>query len=410
MSAKENESFIIQAQPTTEDTNGTSTERSRNALLPIFLIAAVLDTGFGSIFALLAEIQNQLNITIAEIGLIGGAGFISSFFAQIALSRFADRGYARAMIRIGLLCAAISMFSLIWADSLLEFAIGRLFFGLSEGLFVPAARRVAIAWNPRLAGELLGRLAAFQMFGFLIGPLFGSLIFQWFGLRAVFVATFALIATCSLLVIRVPVPEAAAATGEPRVLRALMGKRSIQAMMVIAVGYYGSFGIYEAIWAIHLSELGASQFMVSITFTLFALPMILLAPLAGRIAPRWGPTRLTFLGIAVSIPPVVLYGVWESIPLLIVVMIVHAVADAFVLIAFQLAIARQSGNELASGQGLVNAVGLAVAAGSALASGFVYEHFGPIALFGGWGLVMAVSLAIGFQLGKKEFYAEFARR
>ena len=66
------------------------------SLVPLYVIAAALDAGFGSIFAVLAEIKNLFGLETFWIGVIGGAGFVSSFAAQISLSRYADRGHARS--------------------------------------------------------------------------------------------------------------------------------------------------------------------------------------------------------------------------------------------------------------------------------------------------------------------------
>ena len=380
------------------------------SLVPLYVIAAVLDAGFGSIFAVLAEIKNHFGLETFWIGVIGGAGFVSSFAAQISLARYADRGHARLLIRLGLAVAVLSMLVLGFADSLFDFVLGRFLFGLSEGMVLPAARRIAIAANPARAGEALGRLMSYQVSGFLVGPLVGSVLFNLWGgvegVRATFLFTLFAVLACTPLVIGMRVEEASEEGARQRgVIRGLLRERCMWGMLVAAAGYYGAFGIYEAIWAVFLDDLGASQVFIGVTLTIFAVPIILMAPAAGRLAARRGPMRVALLAILVTIPSVALYGVFENLWLLTLLMVVQAVGDAVVMPASQLAVSKYSGDQLAAGQGLLSAVGLAVAAGVAIASGAVYESLGAGVLFGSWALVMVFTVLAAAWLGREDIGA-----
>ena len=50
---------------------------------------------------------------------------------------------------------------------------------------------------------------------------------------------------------------------------------------------------------------------------------------------------------------------------------------------------------------LALAVGLAVAAAVAIASGAVYDRLGALVLFAGWAVVMVLSVAIAWWLGRE---------
>lgn len=379
--------------------------RGVRSLVPLYVISAVLDAGFGSIFAVLAEIKNLFGLETFWIGVLGGAGFVSSFAAQIALSRYADRGYARRLIRSGMAVAVLSMLVLSVAETLSGFVLGRFLFGLSEGMVLPAARRIAIAVDPARAGESLGRLMSFQITGFLVGPVVGTVLFNIWGgvegVRATFLFTLLAVLACAPLVVRMRVNEATgSAAGQRGVIRGLLRERGMRGMLVAAVGYYGAFGIYEAIWAVFLDDLGASQVFIGFTLTIFAVPMIVMAPAAGRMAARRGPMGVSLLAISATIPSVALYGVFESLWMLTAVMVVQAVGDSVVMPASQLAVSKFSGDHQATGQGLLSAVGLATAAGVAIGSGAVYERLGVGVLFGGWALLMAASVLVAAWLGR----------
>ena len=134
---------------------------------------------------------------------------------------------------------------------------------------------------------------------------------------------------CTPLVIRMRVEEASEeGARQGGVIRDLLRERCMWGMLVAAAGYYGAFGIYEAIWAVFLDDLGASQVFIGVTLTIFAVPIILMAPAAGRVAARRGPMRVALLAILVTIPSVALYGVFENLWLLTLLMVVQAVGDA----------------------------------------------------------------------------------
>jgi MFS family permease len=369
-------------------------------LLPLFFLTGIMDASLGSILALLAEIRAQFGISPAGIGLIGGSGFVTAVAAQIGLARLADRGHARALLNFGLASAALSMLVLAQAASLWEFVAGRLLLGLGEGAILPAARRTVIVRARDHAGSALGRLNAFQLTGFLIGPLFGSAVFELAGLRAVFFASLVMVLACVPLVARTEMPAAAASTAS-RVLRTLLRRRGMQAMICMAVGYYGSFGLFEAIWAILLADLGASQLLIGLNFTLFALPMILVAPFGGRLATRYGAMRVAFVAMAATIPFIASYGLWESVIVLTLVMMVQAVGDAVIMPASQLAVAEVSGEDIAAGQGLFGACGLAVAALVAFGGGAAYGAYGGAVVFAGYAAFMVLTL-VGAYLFARE--------
>ena len=372
---------------------------TKNKLLPIFVMAAVLDSGFGSIFALLAKIRGEFGFEVMGVAVIGGAGFVSSFIAQISLARYADRGHTRLLLWAGTGLATLSMIMLAWSESLTSFIAARFLFGMGEGIFLPAARRLVILSSPEDTGGALGKLSAFQMFGFLIGPLLGSVLGEYFGLRMTFLINGAMILACAPLITKIPIVESAYIQVKS-VIRDLLRNRDIRAIMLAVIGYYGSFGIYESIWAIYLDDLGASQIFIGFQLTLFALPMILVAPFAGRFASRKGGMTVSLVAIAVSIPAVAMYGMTSNIILLTVILMIHAVSDAAVVPSIQLATSKLAGDAQASAQGLLNASGLLVAACVALGSGAVYQNFGPFWLFAGWALVMILCTAAATLLGQ----------
>jgi len=368
-------------------------------MLGLYLVVAALMLGYGSVFALLAEIRAQFGFPDWAIGSIGGAGFAAGFLAQLFLSRLADRGHLRALLGTGIAVALLGMVGMIAAESIGSFIASRALLGLGAGCVTPAVRRVAVTRDPERAGEALGILGVFEISGFLIGPVLASALDGLWGLRAPFIALAVLLLAVAPLALSAPLPDAPVAR-ERRVLRGLIARRPVQSSLLAGFAFYLTIGVFEATWAILLADRGASQLFIGATMSLFSAPMLLVPPFAGRIAQRIGPIRVMAASIGTAIVCMAAYGVFSELVLLAVAVAVHSIADAFTMPASQLAIARSSPPEqIASGQGLFGAVGLATAAATAVLSGWIYGEWGPGVLYLGTAALMTALLAGAWVLG-----------
>ncbi|MEE2663422.1 MAG: MFS transporter [Myxococcota bacterium] len=369
-------------------------------LAPLFLTSFVLTAGYGSIYTLLAVIREQFGFSATSIGVIGAAGFLAGFSAQVALSRYADRGHTRSMLVLGLGFAILGNLGMVAAADLTAFIASRVLLGLGAGAFSPAVRRLVISADPARAGERLGFMASFEMAGFISGPVLASALYEAFGLRATFVVLASLLALLVVPVLRTPIPSAVRTRSDESPLRILFGLRAVRGTLFCSLAFYTTIGVFEAIWALLLADRGASQLFIGATLSVFSIPMLVFPPFAGRLAHRRGPLRIAAFGIAFAIPCMLAYGWLESLIGLAVVVAIHSIADSFTMPSLQLAVAQGSPPEhLASGQGLIGAAGQLTAAATALGSGWLYGGFGAEVLFGGAAALMAILLAVGLWQG-----------
>ena len=368
--------------------------------IPLFATSFVLTAGYGSIYALLAVIRDRFGFSASEIGIIGAAGFLAGFVAQVVLSRYADRGHTRAMLQFGLVCAGLGNFGLIFANDLAGFVAARALLGLGAGAFSPAVRRLVISSDPERAGERLGFMASFEMAGFISGPVLASILYQGFGLRATFLVLALVLVALVWPVLKTPVEEAPASEQRSSPMRTLFALRSVRGVLLCSLAFYITIGVLEAIWAVLLADRGASQLFIGATLSVFSIPMLIFPPIAGRLASQRGPLRVAALGIGFAIPCMLAYGWIGSLVGLAILVAVHSVADSFTMPALQLGIARSSPAEhLASGQGLIGAAGQLTAAVTALMSGWIYGAWGAQVLFGGSAAMMIILLAAGLWEG-----------
>ncbi|MBT5905179.1 MAG: MFS transporter, partial [Acidimicrobiaceae bacterium] len=156
------------------------------SLAPYFLILFGASAGLGSIIVLLAEIRSELGFTDTGIGLAIAAGFAAAFVANISMAPQADRGRAPAMLRGGLALGVVGMVVLAVGQDLWHYVLGRAVFGFALGTAGPAARRTVIVADPTNLGRNMGRLGAWDVGGFVAGPMIASLLAGIGGFRFTF--------------------------------------------------------------------------------------------------------------------------------------------------------------------------------------------------------------------------------
>jgi predicted MFS family arabinose efflux permease len=368
-------------------------------LTPLFILTAVLMVGYGAVFSLLAEIRDVFGFTTTAIGLIGGSAFAAGFVAQLGLARFADQGYGARMLQLGLALSVLSTLWMIFADTLPEWLASRALLGFGAGCVRPAVRRLAMTADPARIGEAMGRLSAYETGGFLMGPVLASALNAWAGLSATFIALTVLLVLLTPVVLRAEIPGAANPSTGP-IIGNLIRRPAMQSCIAMGIAFWITIGVFEAIWAVFLDDLGASQIFIGLTMSLFGIPMIFIAPRAGSLAQHRGPLRIATVSIAVAIVCMVLYGLFDSLWWLCLPLAIHSIADAYTMPASQLAVGQASGEgALAAGQGLFGATGMAVAAFTAVAGGSLYQTLGAAGLWWISAAAMVVCMAFAWWRG-----------
>ena len=330
----------------------------------------------GGIFALLGELRDKLGFTESELGVMVAAGFFAGFIAQVGLARFSDRGHSNSMIRLGLVLLVVSQLLMGLASSLWAFVVARVVLGFGTGVFLPAIRRLVIVSDRKNMGANVGMLSAFDVGGFVAGPVLAGLVAHFFGLRSPFFVLAAAIAAFAPLTLRLR-PDPGVTTSERRVVRTLLRIRAVQVVLLAVVGWFVMIGTFEAIWAVMLADLGAEVWFTGVTAGMIALPMLVLAAFSGRFAHRVGPLKVSVVGVLWIAPCVTAYGYINSLNVIIVVAVIHGLSDAFVFPANQVGIALAAGEDLAaSAQGLMGAMLQLVGGLVAIVAGGVYEQWG----------------------------------
>ena len=376
-----------------ESAAALSARADTRSLVPYFLVSAVLSLGYGSVLTLLGEIRDRFDLTNSDVGVIGGAGFLAGFAAQTGLARFADRGHAARMVRIGITLAVAGVLMCVFATELWQWILARIALGLGSGMVSPATRRVVIAKDPDRVGINLGVQGAFDISGFVVGPVLAGVLAEVVGFRSPFVVLALVNLGLFVLVARLDL-RAGEVSNERRSVRRLLGLPAMQAALFASIAFYITIGMFEAVWSPLLTDMGAEVWLIGVSFSIFTLPMIVLAPIGGKLAQRRGPMNVVVFSILVATICTFTYG-FAPLWLILAISFAHACADSFTMPGTQIAVAMSSPPEqLAAGQGLLGSVGLLVAGAMGLIGGRLYDHAGRAWLFSLTAAGMAVFLVL----------------
>ena len=374
-------------------TGGTST--AGPSLTPYFMILFGSSAGLASIIVLLAEIRSELGFSETGIGLAIASGFAAAFVACLVMAPHADRGRAPAMLRGGLALGIVGLVLLAVGQDLWHYMLGRAVFGFALGTAGPAARRTVIVADPGNLGRNMGRLGAWDVGGFVAGPMIAALLTAIGGFRFTFWAMAVALAALLPVAFRAQ-PDTAARDEERLGLKGLLRIRRLVGAFFVVAAYFVFIGAFEAVWILEMDTRGATQTALAVGITLAALPIPLLSPLGGSLAQRYGARRWAIGGLVSITLLTSFYGIVPGVAALVAVTMVTSVLEGFTFpSAPMLVAAAVPENRQASAQGLMSAVEVATAAVAAVILAVIYDRHGDLTAWIVTAVTMAILLVIG---------------
>jgi MFS family permease len=387
--------------------------RSRGSNGWYALLAATAAVGIANsvVFSVLSDLQDKFGFADSGLGLIAGSGMVVGFAGQLLLAPLADRGHSKRLLIAGLLVAVVGSVLFAGSSSLLGFVVARGVVGLSNGLFLPAARAIAASMSDQNVAERLGRLGGVELAGFVTGPVVGGVLVGPMGVRWPFLVcgAIALGAAIALAPRALPAPPTIART--TRLSFDLLRIREMQVGVLLTVALFLPVGMYDAILDRYLTDRGASNVLIGISFTMYGIPFALLAARGGRLADRKGAFRLSMVAIALVVPLTAAYGLL-SVPLVIMcVFFLEGTVQALGVPASQAVVAEAAPLGRASAaQGLAGSMNLAAAAVSAFTAPIVYERWGAGVTFSAAAILVGLCGALAAGLRRPTLVPATANR
>ncbi len=376
----------------------SNTLESGPSLLPYYLIVFGMAAGLASVVTLLAEFRNTLGFSEFSIGASVAGGLGAGFIAALTLGPQADRGRAPLMLRSGLLLGLAGLIVMAVATDFWLFMLGRVLMGLAFGVAQPATRRTVIVADPQNLGRNVGRLGAFDVAGFVVGPAAAAALNAIGGFRAPFWVMAIFLALLIPTAWRAQSDTAAKdVTRQP--LSDLLKNRQLLGACSVVSAYFVFIGAFESVWILDMDNRGASQWQIGVTVTCIALPIAVLAPWGGGLAQRYGPRKWALAMITTCSIFNALFGLVPGLLALILLTIGCGFAEGIgfpsgtMLVSSSVPQSRQ-----AAAQGLASAIEVGTAAIAALGLAAVYASAGHTAAYLTASATMLVLLTVGWKL------------
>jgi MFS transporter, DHA1 family, multidrug resistance protein len=376
---------------------------NRTALYGIIGSIFVSGTGIGSLLPVLPLYLRERGASFGLVGVIVGAALVAQALGQWPAGRLAERVGRREMMVAGLVLASAASFAFMLPLPIGWLIVIRFVQGLGFAAAIPAElAAVADVVQPAQLGRAYGWVSAAQQAGYISGPAIGGVL-AVFGRWTVFAVTgAALMAAALVVILTLPksvrtVSTIAATTsglfGPSRVASA------VRAVAILSIGLGLLIGIYDVVWSLYMRTLGASDPVIGLSFTLFALPLLVATPFAGWGSDRWDRRWLAVGSIVLGSLIGPIYPLLKDIPVVLAVGTVEGALWAFTGPAMNSFLMDAVSERRAEAQGIVGtAMSAATAVGSVVAGGlFALGVAVPFIAAAAAGIIFAVAALPGLR-------------
>jgi len=361
--------------------------------------------GYGVMFTVLDDFRDKYGITEAQLGLIVGVGFITGFLSQILFAPQADKGHAKKLVMTGIVIEIVGTLFMAFGQAFIPLIIGRLLAGFGVGISEPALRRILILSDPERMGQNLGLIVSASVAGFTAGPIVSALTADTLGIAAPFLMVAVLLVVVAFGLFNLQFQEANIEDAPTqRLAFDMLRIRPLAGAIVIGLSLFAMIGTFDAVWSVMMDDMKAPTWVANVGISLFAFPMIFLAPRGGRLTQKFGPFKASMTGLSIGAVCLVMYGtLWSPYPML-VIGVIHGVVDGLTVTGGSAAVALVAPRErLASAQGLFGGLQTLMGGIAAVIAGTAYGVIGRATFIWCAG-AMLLFIAIGAWLAKDSLH------
>lgn len=370
---------------------------NRRLVLTFGLLTALFAAGYGVMFTVLDDFRDTYGIAASSLGLIVAVGFFSSFVAQVFFAPLADRGHARQLVYVGLVLNIVGLAMMAAGRNVPVLLLARIVMGIGAGVAQPALRRIVILADPENLGHNIGRLLAADVAGFALGPALSALLVGPFGIPAPFIVIAIATVFCLPIISRVRVDETVAdEQTQARFAFDLLRTRAYVGALCFGAASFLMIGTFDALWVLVLSDLHTADWIANLGITMFALPLIFLGSIGGRLAQRVGPFRIGTIGLLIGAGFMFAYGRLPTGGAMFAASMLHALSDGTTISSAGVAVGLVTPNDRQAGaQGLLGGTQTLVGGISALVAGDLYDRHGRAAAYTLCAVVMVALVGAG---------------
>ncbi|MFN2581195.1 MAG: MFS transporter [Candidatus Dormibacteria bacterium] len=269
---------------------------------PVFWLLAgqlVMFTGIAALFPIAPLYIAHRGGNSVAIAIFVAGPLAANMLAQVPAGRLADR-IGRRPLLIGTRVAYAALAALLFFDvgPLWLLITVRALQGATSGAYVPALMAALTDMSePHRRAERFSQQQAVEMVGLLVGPLLGGAAALWRDSGAFGVAGLAVLIG---LLPMARVPETKPRGPRPQQAPHFRWRQRgivVPALGLLVVGTV--FSMYDVVWPQYLTARGYGAFVIGVSISLFAIPILLLARRAGRLSDRVDRRKLIPTGFTV---------------------------------------------------------------------------------------------------------------
>lgn len=270
----------------------------------------------------------------AQVGAIFFAGYLTAFFSNLYASRIIEHLKKRKSLILALACltALFAAFAAVRHSALvfLLFAVYQFILSL---FILDISLYIKHYSNFKVIAENEGKLGSFGNIGWLVGPLFGSLLADRFGFETVFFfsAAISLIALIAFFFIRIDKEEIHFPHTQPFAanIHRFFKDPNLRKTYINNAGLGFIYSIWDFLPLLMLS-LGATIPIIGMTKTLMGVPQSIFEFPIGRMADKeTGERRIFIVGYILAAAFTILLGFTNNLHWFIAFFFIAAVGTSF---------------------------------------------------------------------------------
>jgi multidrug resistance protein len=378
-----------------------SSRASRAFVLSLVTYATFTDIVAYAIAApVLPDLSRKLGASPTTIGLLFSSFGVTLLCVSIPMGTVSDRVGRRRPLVGGLIVLSAATLLFAVADGLPWLFAARLLQGAADAItWVVGLALLADVYEPAERGRATGIVMSGTGFGFMIGPSLGGWLYELGGMRLPFVTVAVMAAVGAMAFARLDLPSRQV-RDERVTVRTIVRAPAVAACAAAVVAGAATISMLEPVVALQLASLGIKPGRIGIVFGVAAAASMILHPIYGRLADRWGARRLTLWGLVLTAAMLPLLGRVWSFESAIGLYVAEAAAMALMVtpsLAYMAEATSSSGiGSFGVTYGVYNvAWGIGLLGGPA-AGGFLFERMGFARLALWWApLLIVATLLLG---------------
>jgi MFS transporter, DHA1 family, multidrug resistance protein len=290
--------------------------------------------GMGFVVPLLPIYANTMGASALVIGLINAGFSITLMIFLPIMGKFSDRTGRKVFLCTGLSCFTIAALGFLWARNPFQLIMVRCFQGFSASMHLPIAQAYLGDITPKGGeGKWMGYFNAVLFSGMGLGPFFGGVLTDLFGIDATFLvmAALSLIGLIATLIFLPEVRDKATVQKQSTSFAYLMKSDILKGAFAFRMGTGFATACFMTFLPLFASiNIGLSTTLIGLLLA-SRTPVALIQSLTGRLADKYNRRIMVVCGGAFALIAMVVLPMTGSFWQLLALYVCTAVGIAFAL-------------------------------------------------------------------------------